>query len=241
MVRGTGGSDDRRDRLRLVAHVASLVTVAICVALTVAAWRVAGDIVPVHWDWQLRPDRYGSRSEGLLLPLAALVFVIACFRFTTTHGKSSGAGESAAYVIWIASVALIGVLVATTTYNTAFGEDVGRSPMFLPALVAVIGVGTVSGIRGAVRDQPPAPADVGDPRAKYWFKAKRYGYGWSRPSRWQGWVITVAYIGAQIAAAAFGGAWRWLGLVGLVIGTPLLLWACARKGEPARWRWGGRD
>lgn len=36
------------------------------------------------------------------------------------------------------------------------------------------------------------------PKEKAWFSSKRYGYGWGLPSRWQGWVVFIAYIGAFI-------------------------------------------
>ena len=75
----------------------------------------------------------------------------------------------------------------------------------------------------------------------YSFPAKRYGWGWGLPSRWQGWVVFAIY--AVLLAA---------GIVGLpparsqtvfmlyVLGvTLLLLLVCWWKGEPPRWRWGG--
>ena len=34
------------------------------------------------------------------------------------------------------------------------------------------------------------------PRDKAWFPAKRYGYGWGLPSRWQGWVVMLVFFGA---------------------------------------------
>ena len=233
--------DSSTGRLRAASYAVSAAVVAVCAGLAAAAWaRVEGDIVPVHWNAQLRPDRFGSKPEGLLLPTAALVLVVACFHFTTTRGRATGAGARAAYVTWIWSVAFVGTLVATTTYNVAFDGDVGRGPAFLPALAVVAGAGALLGIRTAVRGRPTSDDAPVEPGGRYWFKAKRYGYGWSRPSSWEGWAISTAYVGAQVAAAALGQAWLWLGLVGLVAGTPLLLWACVRKGEPARWRWGGR-
>ena len=30
-------------------------------------------------------------------------------------------------------------------------------------------------------------------RPKYWFPAKRYGWGWGLPIRWQGWVVFGVY------------------------------------------------
>jgi hypothetical protein len=76
---------------------------------------------------------------------------------------------------------------------------------------------------------------------KYWFYAKRHGWGWGPSASWQGWLVRIVYavlVGAgfhflvgveslgyfcaylaAISAAAFGVCW----------------W----KGEPLRWRWGG--
>jgi hypothetical protein len=28
---------------------------------------------------------------------------------------------------------------------------------------------------------------------KYWFAAKRYGWGWGIPSSWQGWLVLAAF------------------------------------------------
>ena len=35
---------------------------------------------------------------------------------------------------------------------------------------------------------------------KYWFPAKRYGYGWGLPGTWQGWLVFGAY-GALVIAS----------------------------------------
>jgi hypothetical protein len=31
---------------------------------------------------------------------------------------------------------------------------------------------------------------------RYWFPAKRYGWGWGPPTMWQGWVVTALWFGA---------------------------------------------
>jgi len=54
----------------------------------------------------------------------------------------------------------------------------------------------------------------------YWFRAKRYGWGWGLPITWQGWVVFV---------------------VCTLVMSLLLLAICYKKGEPPRWRWGERD
>lgn len=77
---------------------------------------------------------------------------------------------------------------------------------------------------------------------KYWFPAKRYGWGWGPPVAWQGWVALGVYslllvLGGMLFLRAKGPALYTL-YVGLV--SLALLAVCYRKGEPPRWRWGGR-
>jgi len=78
---------------------------------------------------------------------------------------------------------------------------------------------------------------------RYWFPAKRYGWGWGPPKVWEGWVVLVAFF-ALLAAG---------GIVLLPQNSPLLFVAyaallcvvliavCWVKGERPRWRWGGDD
>lgn len=76
--------------------------------------------------------------------------------------------------------------------------------------------------------------------SKYWFPAKRYGWGWGFPSAWQGWVVLAVYFGLLVL-----GMWllpphaypHYFGLFAAVI-SGLLLWVCKLKGEPPVWRWG---
>lgn len=77
---------------------------------------------------------------------------------------------------------------------------------------------------------------------KYWFPAKRYGWGWGLPSAWQGWLVLAGFVvlltgGALVlepehSRAGFGAYTAILCLV--------LLAVCWLKGEPPRWRWGGK-
>jgi hypothetical protein len=78
---------------------------------------------------------------------------------------------------------------------------------------------------------------------KYWFPAKRYGWGWGFPNTWQGVLVFVAYAGL------LAGGMHWLvrshenGVFMLyaVLMTALLMLVCWLKGEPPRWRSGGQD
>ena len=36
---------------------------------------------------------------------------------------------------------------------------------------------------------------------RYWFRAKRYGWGWGLPCSWQGWVFFLIWLGALLGAA----------------------------------------
>ena len=74
---------------------------------------------------------------------------------------------------------------------------------------------------------------------RYWFPAKRIGWGWGPPSTWQGWVVLVAFF-VSLAVSA-----RWLmpnnpGKFALVaaITTGVLVVIYYVTGEPPGWRSG---
>ncbi len=77
-----------------------------------------------------------------------------------------------------------------------------------------------------------------------WFRAKRYGYGWSRPLTWQGWLVIGVYC-ALVAGGALllarGEIDRTLYAAFALLLTLALIAICWRTGEPPRWRWGDRD
>jgi hypothetical protein len=75
---------------------------------------------------------------------------------------------------------------------------------------------------------------------KYWFPAKRYGWGWGVPASWQGWTVLVLFF-ALVLLGAFvflpsRGPVPFLLYTGLLCGT--LIFVCWIKGEPLGWRWG---
>jgi hypothetical protein len=77
---------------------------------------------------------------------------------------------------------------------------------------------------------------------KYWFPAKRYGWGWGLPGTWQGWLILLIFFMALLAGAPFilprYGEAAFVGYA--VVLTVLLVAICWVKGEPPRWRWGDK-
>ncbi len=74
---------------------------------------------------------------------------------------------------------------------------------------------------------------------RYWFPAKRIGWGWGAPRVWQGWAVIALYVLVLLASALVlrGSPWR---LAVVPLATVVLLVACLVKGEPVRWRRGGR-
>jgi hypothetical protein len=74
---------------------------------------------------------------------------------------------------------------------------------------------------------------------EYWFPAKRYGWGWGPPIRWQGWVVLVSWLIAFFSGVAYFIARRSLLHVAFASGmVVVLLIICYWKAEPPRWRRG---
>jgi hypothetical protein len=76
--------------------------------------------------------------------------------------------------------------------------------------------------------------------SSYWFRAKRYGWGWGLPLTWQGWASLVAYtllLGAGMVAlpATRHPVTHVAYVLTLTAG---LIAICYFKGEPPKWRWG---
>jgi len=75
-----------------------------------------------------------------------------------------------------------------------------------------------------------------------WFPAKRYGWGWSLPVKWQGWVALLVYVGAMVLAPLrYPPGQELPGFLAIVIlATAAFALLCWWKGESPRWRWGDR-
>ncbi len=77
---------------------------------------------------------------------------------------------------------------------------------------------------------------------KYWFPAKRYGWGWGLPSVWQGWAVLgvffVLLVAGSVVLLPTRGSTIFIAYSALL--CLLLVAVCWLKGEPPRWRWGDR-
>lgn len=73
----------------------------------------------------------------------------------------------------------------------------------------------------------------------YWFKAKRFGWGWT-PATWQGWLVLMIGIGIALLGVYVGehddapGA----ALLGVVAALVLVFYVGYKKGERPHWYWG---
>ena len=78
---------------------------------------------------------------------------------------------------------------------------------------------------------------------EYWFHAKRYGWGWGLPARWQGWLVLLTFV-ALLSAVSFvfpPDVQFENYLAAVTVLCAALIAVCWRKGEPPRWRWGNRE
>ena len=76
------------------------------------------------------------------------------------------------------------------------------------------------------------------PPEEAWFPAKRYGWGWGVPRRWQGWVVVAAFVASQVGAAALLPRHPGWFVAAVVVNGAGLIAVCWWKGERPRWRWG---
>lgn len=75
----------------------------------------------------------------------------------------------------------------------------------------------------------------------FWFPAKKYGWGWGLPVRWQGWLVLVLYFASLYACVKyFRPASDITGrMITLAVPTAIFVAIVAWKGErPLAWRWG---
>jgi hypothetical protein len=79
-----------------------------------------------------------------------------------------------------------------------------------------------------------------DSGPRYWFRAKRYGWGWGLPLTWEGWIVITVWLCVLVAVVPSLHAHRHvIDRVVFIVGMVVALFGvCYWKGEPVRWRWG---
>ncbi|MDK2848811.1 MAG: hypothetical protein PWP34_2164 [Desulfuromonadales bacterium] len=75
---------------------------------------------------------------------------------------------------------------------------------------------------------------------RYWFPARKYGWGWGLPCAWQGWAVFFIFaLLFSIGFYLFPPQRKTLLFVGYnaLVSIEFIV-ICHIKGEPAAWRWG---
>ena len=77
-----------------------------------------------------------------------------------------------------------------------------------------------------------------------WFKAKKYGWGWT-PISWQGWFVIIVYVIVNVKyftlidKNSHSGSDTLISFSPIfILTTVILLIICYKKGEKPEWRWG---
>ncbi|MCC7067146.1 MAG: hypothetical protein IT523_01690 [Burkholderiales bacterium] len=75
---------------------------------------------------------------------------------------------------------------------------------------------------------------------RYWFPAKRYGWGWGLPITWQGWLVLAGYVLLALALVRWVSPREhpWMFVAGMTVLSLAFGVVCWWTGEPPRWRWG---
>ena len=111
-------------------------------------------------------------------------------------------------------------------------------PIYLMLLAGLTmqAAGQYSRLKKDLPPRAPLPPDI-------WFPAKRFGYGWGLPVRWQGWVFMIASGAIFTIGTTWLAAFEYFALatVFFIAMLVLLFVVCIIKGEKLRWRWGDDD
>jgi hypothetical protein len=82
-----------------------------------------------------------------------------------------------------------------------------------------------------------------DDSKPYWFRAKRYGWGWGLPLTWQGWVVLALFVALFVLGIIlFPPQTQVVPFLAYALTISIVFMAiCWLKGEPPRWRWGDKE
>ncbi len=82
---------------------------------------------------------------------------------------------------------------------------------------------------------------------QYWFRPKRYGWGWGLPQTREGWTVYAVFMAIWLAALAWlvstpdsseaGSPMNSFALI-MLLDVGGLIYFSFKYGEPPKWRWG---
>ena len=126
-----------------------------------------------------------------------------------------------------------------TIMQLGFQANLRTPPILKPLIPVLIGYLLAFGLVGiwkgrqAMKLLPPRALPPG-----VWFPAKRFGWGWGLPVRWQGWVVMIVWLGilfVGLARIPDNPISVFLFFAVMIVVLLVLFWW---KGERPRWRWG---
>jgi hypothetical protein len=81
-------------------------------------------------------------------------------------------------------------------------------------------------------------ASLNTEEEKYWFPAKKYGWGWGPPNCWQGWMVFAIWFVFLMGGTLLIKSGPGVFVAYTVFLSVVLFLICLLKGEKPRWRWG---
>ncbi|EAT16529.1 hypothetical protein HTZ97_09430 [Desulfuromonas acetoxidans] len=81
---------------------------------------------------------------------------------------------------------------------------------------------------------------MADKNNKFWFPAKKYGFGWGFPITWQGWLVLLTYFILILPGAFFLDQAPWLimpYILYTLVLSGILIFICWKKGENPDTHW----
>ena len=179
--------------------------------LSAWAWQRVGDRIPVHWGPDGRPDRYGSRAEGLLLMpaiatgLYALLLVLPRF----DPGRRAYGLFRTAYLVIRVSILGVFLLLHSAAIRVALGHQLDMTRWVMATLGVLFLV--LGNLMGKIR-----PNFFVGIRTPWTLTSKR---SWVKTHRLGGWAFILSGLVFLGTAWVSGKA----ALIGSLVVTALLM------------------
>lgn len=201
-------------RLALIASAAMLAVMGIA---SLYAWVVLpGDVrIPTHWGLDGTPDRFGSKLEALLLPLAITAFVTMLFAILPKiePRRRHLLHSSKAYIaVWIAVLGLFTVLHIANILG-ALGVGIAVTPV-LAVAVAVLFI-VLGNFLGKVRSN----FFIGI-RTPWTLSSDSV---WDKTHRLGGRLFVLVGVAGLVVAIAGPAVWALVGLAAGIVGASIFL------------------
>jgi uncharacterized membrane protein len=129
-------------------ELVQLTVIAAMFAVAAWSWQQVPGRLPVHWNLQGQPDRWGGKFEGLLLmPLIALgLYGLMLVVPLVDPGRRNYANFAKAFNVIRIALVLFLALIYSVSVLAAFGRQLNMTTVILPAVgILFIVIGNVLG------------------------------------------------------------------------------------------------